>query len=460
MITSLRIKNFKSWQDTGEIRLAPITVFFGVNSAGKTSLLQFLLMLKQTAGSPDRRRVLNLGDSTSPIELGTFEDLIFRHDLKRKLEFEVSWSNTELLSLKDTLSETSFEGDSIRFKASISSQEETQQVDWLTYELLHENSVAASLSFSRKKGKIEDYDLTSSEYAFKRFQGRPGRIPSPTRFYGFPDEVSAYFQNASFTNDLVLAFEQQLKRLMYLGPLRDSPRRTYPWAGDAPEHVGNDGNGAIEALLAAGSRAISRGFKKKALPFQEVVAVWLKKLGLLESFKAKRIARTRKEYEVRVKTLNSTEEVDLPDVGFGISQVLPVVVECFYVAPNSTVIIDQPELHLHPKVQAGLADLFIEAIHSREGGSDRSVQFVIESHSEHFLERLQLRIAEGEIKPEAVAIYFCEAGENGSVLKELDINLYGEIGNWPADFFGDPMKDQFQRMDAAAKREQEELQQA
>lgn len=458
MITSLRIKNFKAWQDTGEIRFAPITVFFGVNSAGKTSLLQFLLMLKQTAGSPDRRRVLNLGDSASPVELGTFEDLIFRHDLRRKLEFEISWSPPSLLALKDTLSDASFEGDSIRFKASISSQEETQQVDWLTYELLNGNSVAASLSF-RRKGKVEDYDLNSSEYIFKKIQGRPGRIPAPTRFYGFPDEVSAYFQNASITNDLVLALEQQLKRLMYLGPLRDSPRRNYPWAGDAPEHVGDDGDGVIEALLAAGNRTISRGFKKRALPFQEVIAGWLKRLGLLESFKARRIAKTRKEYEVRVKTPNSTEEVDLPDVGFGISQVLPVVVECFYVAPHSTVIIEQPELHLHPKVQAELADLFIEAIHSREEGADRCVQFVIESHSEHFLERLQLRIAEEEIRPEEVAVYFCEAGGNGSELKKLDINLYGEISDWPADFFGDPMKEQFQRMDAAARREQE-LQQA
>jgi predicted ATPase len=123
------------------------------------------------------------------------------------------------------------------------------------------------------------------------------------------------------------------------------------------------------------------------------------------------------------------------------------------------VIIEQPELHLHPKVQADLADLFIEAIHSREGGADRSVQFIIESHSEHFLERLQLRIAEGEIRTDEVAVYFCEAGERGSTLRALDINLYGEINNWPTDFFGDPMKDQFQRLDAAAKREQE-LQQA
>ena len=95
MLTNLRIKNFKAWKDTGEVRLAPITVFFGGNSAGKSTLLQFLLMLRQTVESPDRRRVLNLGDSYAAVELGTFQDLIFEHDLRHKLEFALSWSTPE-----------------------------------------------------------------------------------------------------------------------------------------------------------------------------------------------------------------------------------------------------------------------------------------------------------------------------------------------------------------------------
>ena len=104
-------------------------------------------------------------------------------------------------------------------------------------------------------------------------------------------------------------------------------------------------------------------------------------------------------------------------------------------------------------MQAELADLFIEAIQSRENGADRAIQFVIESHSEHFLQRLQRRIAEGELMPEDVAIYFCEAGTDGSTLRELRVNLLGEIDGCPENFFGDPMADLYARLQAANKKE-------
>ena len=70
MLKKLHIKNFKAWADTGPIRMAPITVFFGTNSSGKTSLHQFLMLLKQTAASQDRRRVLHLGDKSTSVDLG------------------------------------------------------------------------------------------------------------------------------------------------------------------------------------------------------------------------------------------------------------------------------------------------------------------------------------------------------------------------------------------------------
>jgi predicted ATPase len=175
-------------------------------------------------------------------------------------------------------------------------------------------------------------------------------------------------------------------------------------------------------------------------------------MGLLDSFVARSIAEHRKEYEVVVKTKGSKEEVNLTDVGFGISQILPVIVSCFYAAPHTTVLMEQPELHLHPAVQSEMADLFVEAIHARQRGEDRGMQFIIESHSEHFLHRLQRRVAEERLRQDEVALYFCENGIEGSELKPLDVDLYGNIANWPAGFFGNEMGDLVAMTEAAAKR--------
>src|SRR5208282_5323162 len=100
MLTSLRIENFKSWRDTGPIYLKPLTVIFGANSAGKSSLGHLLLALKQTALSSDRKRALNLGDATTLIDLGTFADCLYGHDLSRKLSFDLGWRLPQRLEVR------------------------------------------------------------------------------------------------------------------------------------------------------------------------------------------------------------------------------------------------------------------------------------------------------------------------------------------------------------------------
>jgi predicted ATPase len=95
------------------------------------------------------------------------------------------------------------------------------------------------------------------------------------------------------------------------------------------------------------------------------------------------------------------------------------------------VVLEQPEIHLHPSVQSGLADVFIEVIRTR------SIQIILESHSEHLLRRLQRRIAEGALSADECALYFCDMEAGESRLRQLEIDLFGDILNWPADFFGD-----------------------
>ncbi|WP_324615381.1 AAA family ATPase [Methylomonas albis] len=135
--------------------------------------------------------------------------------------------------------------------------------------------------------------------------------------------------------------------------------------------------------------------------------------------------------------------------------VLPALVQAFYCPPNSTIWMEQPEIHLHPQVQAELADVFISATQARENGKERNVQLIVESHSEHFLNRLQRRVAEGSVSPNDVAVYFCRRAGAATELEPLRLNIFGEIENWPDNFFGDEMADIAGRTLAAMQRKKE-----
>lgn len=456
MLTSLRIRNFKAWRDTGDVRLAPLTVIFGANSAGKSSLGHLLLALKQTALSVDRRRALHLGDDNSLIDLGTFRECIHMHNMEEPLSFDLGWRLAKDLEVKDPVSQNRYKGNEMRLSVSLRAREKTQQpyVDELTYVLKEgeKESLSASFVHKNKNGK-PDLD-TSQTYKLVRTTGRAWPVEELDKFYRISDQSRARFQNADFLADFALETEAILNGLYYLGPLRDHPKRIYQWSGDRPESVGMKGELAIAAVLAAAaeSRKLNRGYKQGIQPFETFVAKWLQDLGVIDSFTVKPVSEGRKEYEVLVKTHRSGSEVKISDVGIGVSQVLPALVQAFYCPPNSTVWMEQPEIHLHPQVQSELADVFISAIKARENGRERNVQLIIESHSEHFLNRLQRRIAEGEITPDDVSIYFCKRFAGNTELEPLAVNIYGDIENWPENFFGYEMAEIAARTKAAIER--------
>ena len=185
-------------------------------------------------------------------------------------------------------------------------------------------------------------------------------------------------------------------------------------------------------------------------------------MGLIEEFSVTQISaqpQSYEVYEVKVRTKGSEDWVNLPDVGFGISQVLPVLVQCFYAPEGSIILMEQPEIHLHPSAQSALADVMIDVINSRENGKDRNIQLVIETHSEHFLRRLQRRIAEDSISQEKVSVYFANLTKTPATLESLQIDKFGNIKNWPENFFGDEMGDITAQAKAAMeKRKQQNLQ--
>jgi predicted ATPase len=214
--------------------------------------------------------------------------------------------------------------------------------------------------------------------------------------------------------------------------------------------VGQRGERVVDAILAARSRAETRnlGPRKRHLPFEAIIAHWLKELGLIESFQVEEIGRNSNLYKVEIIKSRGAPKVLIPDVGFGVSQILPVLVLLYYVPSGSTVLLEQPEIHLHPAVQSGLADIILNV------ANHRKVQVVVESHSEHLLRRFQRRVAEGnnDIRPDDIALYFCQTRAGQSVITPLELDLYGSILNWPNGFFGDEFGELAAMQEAALRR--------
>ena len=387
--------------------------------------------------------MLDLGDPESPVQLGTFRDLLFEHDADRELGFELDWSLPSPLAIRDPHSRTQYSVNEVSFTGAVRQAPagRTLQSQGFVYRLSQGDDPPIAVRFERDEHRTDRWRIETDGYKLVRTPGRAWELPKPVQFYGFPNEASVYYQNSAFLGDLELAFEACLERTNYLGPLRDPPDRLYLWTGTIPEDVGWRGENAIQAILSGGERRFNWKPKARTRSLEKVVAQWLARLKLASSFEVAEIAPERSEYEVRIRTGSRSPEVKLTDVGFGVSQVLPVIAEAFYAPPNSTVLMEQPEMHLHPRAQSELGDLLIEAITAREDGAPRGVQLIVESHSEHLLRRIQLRVAEEQVTSSDVALYFCHPGRAGSVIERLELNQVGEILNWPPEFFGDELRD-------------------
>lgn len=428
MLTRLRLRNFKSWSDTGDIALRPITAFFGANSSGKTSLLQALLLLKQTSESSDRAQVFHFGDRRTLVDLGDFGAVAHGTDAGAAIGVELDWSVARM-SVVDTDEKTIAQADTIGYFVSVdrNGSHHSVSIEQMGYQL----DEARFRMFRDGKGYCLVADGVPFDFVRRHDRARP--LGPPIRCIGFPNEVETRFRNAGFLPDFEYELVRQLGRFHYLGPLRALPERRYFWTGGAPPDVGRDGELAVAALLASRARGqrISLGRGRKRRTLEEQVAWWLRDLGLVHDFSVECLSEVAHLYEVIVKKSATAAAVPLPDVGFGVSQILPVLVLCFYAPEGSTIILEQPEIHLHPAVQSGLADVLIEAM------KQRRIQILIESHSEQLLTRLQRRMAEETLRVDDVGLWFCEASEDASSISALQMDVLGNIRNWPDDFFGD-----------------------
>ena len=431
MITELGARNFKSWQDTGKLQFAPLTGFFGANNSGKTSILQLLLLLKQTADQPvisqedwDSQEEnwgadwterfgtpLNFGDETSLINLSNFDAVIHRHNPNFSLDISVSWKLPQQMEIQGDLT------DSLAFSTAIVKRDE--------------NAVLHNFSYRFHQ---HDFRIDSADggHKFNYGSGDTLRV-IPLRCYGVasPTGVLELFL------PLQEAFENLFSRVHYLGPRRADPRRYYPWGESHPKDVGQYGEKMVSALLSDRIRLRST---------DEQIVGWLRKLELIDSYTLNSTSNTEQNYELLVKQYKDGPEVGLTDVGFGVSQVLPLIAQCYYAPEGSILILENPEAHLHPKAQSELADVFIDVV------KNRNIQIILESHSEHLLLRLMRRIAEEEISADQTAFHFCEINDGNSKAEQLKVDSYGNISNWPPNFFGDDMGDLAEKTKAEMKR--------
>ena len=421
MITELRAQNFKSWKDTGALRFAPLTGFFGANSTGKSSVLQVLLMLKQTVERPaDWNEPLYFGDENALIDLGGFDHVIHSH--KRDLRLGISFVWTPRQEKLETAPDSAA---SFSFSTLIDEADERLDVADFCY-TANGRSWRLGRMAQRRRFKFSNVQAAAD---------RPtGSVDAaPFRCYGVvaPDQDLKSF--------LVYkeAFEDIFSQIRYLGPMRDHPQHRYRWEGDHPDSIGQHGEKAISALLSG---------RIQLLSIEKQILEWLRRLDLIDSYRLQPDFNKKGSYDVRVTKHKGGPEVRLTDGGFGVSQVLPALILCYYAPENSILILEQPEAHLHPNAQSVLADVLIDV------AKNRNLQIVFESHSENLLLRLTRRIAEGEISAKDVALYSCRMNKSISEIEQLEMDEYGNIGNWPQNFFGDEMGDLTAKAKAEIKR--------
>ncbi|MCE7917321.1 MAG: DUF3696 domain-containing protein, partial [Nitrosomonas sp. PRO5] len=222
-----------------------------------------------------------------------------------------------------------------------------------------------------------------------------------------------------------LAIRRELENICYLGPLRRKPERDYVWNKTTPGQIESDGHRAMDILL---SSALIKNDKQNEI--LDEVSFWLNRMKVAERLEIRQLGRSTR-YEIVVHKAGTA--TNLRDVGIGVSLVLPVLITACFAPPGSAVILEEPEVHLHPLAQSVLAEFLVALSRSRH------IQFIVETHSEHLFRRMQTLIARKETSAEQVAMFFVEREANNAVLRKLEVDTFGRVSNWPEYFFGDAL---------------------
>jgi ABC-type branched-subunit amino acid transport system ATPase component len=422
MLTHLKLENFKIWRSTGPVRLAPLTLLLGTNSSGKSSLIQSLLLIRQTVKGDDTGLDLNLGnpDAEDTVTMGQFRDLLCRHGAAtestpaNQVGIEFRWAAHSAPAQDSTLF-------SARYGAGPSGSAELRYLrlgkDGEGFTVLRQKPGIYRLLLAKQKLPVRQ----SADYR-------------PERSFAFSAAtLNKLGPLADGIRPVGPALLDELSRIIYLGPVRQLARRDYVWSGRMPAHIGDDGGRAVDVLIASGvAQQAGRGVDRSddaGRIFRETER-WLRELDVAEGLQVRSLGRSAR-YELLVRHRDAV--VNLKDVGVGVSQVMPVVVAALFANPGHIVIVEEPESHLHPLAQAKLAELMATV------SASRGVQFIVETHSEHLFRRMQTLMARQQVQPSQAAMYFVEREGQTAKLRELELDDLGRVANWPDKFFGDSL---------------------
>ena len=412
-ITKIAVSGFKSLAEECTIDLHPLTILAGANSSGKSSIMQPLLMLKQTLEAPyDPGPLLLDGPNVQFTLAEQFLSQLVSKERADRFQIGIEKCSFGFCYSVRTTFRKGPKGIEIVEMTKTDSR----------YELLPPKNVTLYPEMSSKKIKsLADQRLI------------PKGFDAVRRSRCFLELVS---QDGHIFFPGLHAIDSDIFNSIHLPGLRGNPERTYKPANTGPQYPGT-----FQHYVAS----IIHEWQETGDERLETLAEVLHALGLTGQVGTKKIDDTRIELQVGRVPHDKTDKMDMvsiTDVGFGVSQVLPVLVALIVAKPGQLVYLEQPELHLHPRAQVTLAQELADA-------AKRGVRVVAETHSSLLLLAVQTLVAEGSLPPELVKLHWFRRGENGATkIDTADLDETGAYGDWPEDFDDVDLKAQSRYLNA------------
>jgi Uncharacterized conserved protein len=431
-ISHITVSRYKSIRNKQTIDIKPLTILAGANNSGKSSMMQPLLLLKQTLEATYDPGPLLLNGPN--VHFTSVEQLLAQFtNGKRASSFEVGIGLAALSTV--TISFNKKGGGGFRIQKMILDEKHDDKERRLILQegMSRKEIIAGFRSF------IEGDQEVMKEFDQLEAYSYPAAI---RRNRSFLDIISS-IGFAGLLPNISTRGGPLIRNTIYLPGLRGNPERTFPVTA-----VGSMFPGTFQEYTAS---IIAQWQAEKRSSDLRLLSKYLEKLGLTWKVSAKAINDAQVELHVgrlsRSAKSGATDMVNIADVGFGVSQVLPVLVALLVAEPGQLVYIEEPETHLHPRAQSVMAEILADA-------AKRGVQVVIETHSQLLLLGIQTLVAKGNLSPDLVKLHWFQRGDDGSTkITSTDLDEAGAFGDWPEDFAEVTLEAESRYLDAAESRQ-------